>query len=178
VKKSLKASRSGGDVVEVLQRRLMTSSRRNVKNLIVWPDYDVLLPFFSQMIRNCKTLKISLPDLLLIFFTPSEGLLLVSLKSYCPLAIRMTLKSFFLTNPCNLVRKLAIPQVIRNGGQVELHTASYITSTRVIPAKAGIQPPAHEGLCPGGKNTGSPRIKYGAGLVKPGMTKGIRLMPP
>jgi hypothetical protein len=73
VKKSLKASRSGGDVVEVLQRRLMTSSRRNVKKLIVWPDYDVLLPFFSQMIRNCKTLKISLPDLLLNFFTPSEG---------------------------------------------------------------------------------------------------------
>jgi hypothetical protein len=26
------------------------------------------------MIRNCKTLKISLPDLLLNFFTPSEGL--------------------------------------------------------------------------------------------------------
>jgi hypothetical protein len=32
----------------------------------------------------------------------------------------------------------------------------------VIPAKAGIQ-----------KNTGFPRIKYGAGLVKPGMTNNI-----
>ena len=38
----------------------------------MWSDYDVLLPFFSQMIRNCKTLKIPLPDLLLNFFTPSE----------------------------------------------------------------------------------------------------------
>jgi hypothetical protein len=35
----------------------------------------------------------------------------------------------------------------------------------VIHAKAGIQ-----------KNTGFPRIKYGAGLVKPGMTNRIRLM--
>jgi hypothetical protein len=69
VKKSLKASRLGGDVVEVLQRHLMTSSRRDVKTLIVWPAYDVLLPLFSQMIRNCKTLKIPLPDLLLNFFT-------------------------------------------------------------------------------------------------------------
>jgi hypothetical protein len=69
VKKSLKASRLGGDVVEVLQRHLMTSSRRDVETLIVWPAYDVLLPLFSQMIRNCKTLKIPLPDLLLNFFT-------------------------------------------------------------------------------------------------------------
>jgi hypothetical protein len=71
VKKSLKASRLGGDVVEVLQRHLMTSSRRDVKTLVVWPAYDVLLPLFSQMIRNCKTLKIPLPDLLLNFFTAS-----------------------------------------------------------------------------------------------------------
>jgi len=35
----------------------------------------------------------------------------------------------------------------------------------VIPAKAGIQ-----------ENTGFPRIKYGAGLVKPGMTNWIRFM--
>jgi hypothetical protein len=36
----------------------------------------------------------------------------------------------------------------------------YINSETVIPAKAGIQL----------TNTGFPRIKYGAGLVKPGMT--------
>jgi len=39
-------------------------------------------------------------------------------------------------------------------------TLLYISSEAVIPAKAGIQP----------GNTGFPRIKYGAGLVKPGMT--------
>jgi hypothetical protein len=39
-------------------------------------------------------------------------------------------------------------------------TLLYINSEAVIPAKAGIQP----------KNTGFPRIKYGASLVKPGMT--------
>jgi len=36
----------------------------------------------------------------------------------------------------------------------------YINSEAVISAKAGIQL----------RNTGFPRIKYGAGLVKPGMT--------
>jgi len=35
-----------------------------------------------------------------------------------------------------------------------------INYSGVIPAKAGIQP----------RNNGFPRIKYGAGLVKPGMT--------
>jgi len=39
-------------------------------------------------------------------------------------------------------------------------TLLYINAEGVIPAKAGIQ---H-------RNTGFPRIKYGAGLVKPGMT--------
>ena len=39
-------------------------------------------------------------------------------------------------------------------------TLLYISSEAVIPAKAGIQL----------RNTGFPRIKYGAGLVKPGMT--------
>jgi hypothetical protein len=39
-------------------------------------------------------------------------------------------------------------------------TLLYISSQAVIPAKAGIQ----------SGNTGFPRIKYGAGLVKPGMT--------
>jgi hypothetical protein len=34
----------------------------------------------------------------------------------------------------------------------------------VIPAKAGIQ----------FRNTGFPRIKYGAGLVKPGMTNKVK----
>jgi|GEM_PF-4997835 len=41
-----------------------------------------------------------------------------------------------------------------------LYTASLISREHVIPAKAGIQ-----------ENTGFPRIKYGAGLVKPGMTE-------
>jgi hypothetical protein len=43
----------------------------------------------------------------------------------------------------------------------------YINSEVVIPAKAGIQR----------RNTGFPRIKYGAGSVKPGMTnKGKRFL--
>ena len=46
-----------------------------------------------------------------------------------------------------------------------IYTASLLTTDRVIPAKAGIQ-----------ESTGFPRIKYGAGLVKPGMTKCIRIM--
>ena len=49
---------------------------------------------------------------------------------------------------------MVAPQVIRRP-----YTATLITAKGVIPAKAGIQ-----------KNTGFPRIKYGAGLVKPGMT--------
>jgi len=39
-------------------------------------------------------------------------------------------------------------------------TLLYISSEAVIPAKAGIQI----------ENTGFPRIEYGAGSVKPGMT--------
>jgi hypothetical protein len=46
-----------------------------------------------------------------------------------------------------------------------LYTATLITAKAVIPEKTGIQ-----------KNTGFPRIKYGAGLVEPGMTNRIRLM--
>ena len=46
-----------------------------------------------------------------------------------------------------------------------LYTATLIIAKAVIPAKAGIQ-----------KNTGFPRIKYGAGLVKPGMTNRLRFM--
>jgi hypothetical protein len=46
-----------------------------------------------------------------------------------------------------------------------LYTASLITTAHVIPAKAGIQ-----------ENTGFPRIKYGASLVKPGMTNCARFM--
>jgi len=70
---------------------------------------------------------------------------------------------------------------------VILYTATLITAKVVIPARAGIQPPAHAGLppghepfrggaWPGGKITGFPRIKNGAGLVKPGMTDCVRLM--
>jgi hypothetical protein len=46
-----------------------------------------------------------------------------------------------------------------------LYTATLIMTKDVIPAKAGIQ-----------ENTGFPRIKYGAGSVKPGMTNWIRFM--
>jgi len=42
----------------------------------------------------------------------------------------------------------------------KIYTATLTTAKIVIPAKAGIQ-----------RNTGFPRIKYGAGLVKPGMTE-------
>jgi len=55
---------------------------------------------------------------------------------------------------------------------VRLRVKSYefrvmATSKNVIPAKAGIRL----------RNTGFPRIKYGAGLAKPGMTiKGKRFM--
>jgi len=45
------------------------------------------------------------------------------------------------------------------------YTASLITTAHVIPAKAGIQ-----------ENTGFPRVKHGAGLVKPGMTNRTRFM--
>ena len=45
-----------------------------------------------------------------------------------------------------------------------------ITEKDVIPAKAGIQACPCENREPVSKNTGFPRIKYGAGLVKPGMT--------
>ena len=40
-----------------------------------------------------------------------------------------------------------------------LYTTTLIMEKNVIPAKAGIQ-----------ENTGFPRIEYGAGSVKPGMT--------
>ncbi len=43
------------------------------------------------------------------------------------------------------------------------YTASLISTEHVIPAKVGIQ-----------ENTGFPRIKYGAGSIKPGMTNCIR----
>jgi len=46
-------------------------------------------------------------------------------------------------------------------------TLLYISAETVIPAKAGIQP----------RNTGFPRIEYGAGSVKPGITnKGERFL--
>jgi len=43
----------------------------------------------------------------------------------------------------------------------------YISHQAVIPAKAGIQ----------FRNPGFPRIKYGAGLVKPGMTIKVMGLP-
>jgi hypothetical protein len=51
--------------------------------------------------------------------------------------------------------------IIKNTISIVRPTLLYnISSKAVIPAKAGIQL----------RNTGFPRIKYGAGLVKPGMT--------
>ena len=58
-----------------------------------------------------------------------------------------------------------------------LRRAPLITSKGVIPAKTGIQ--ASSRRKPGTReerNTGFPRIKYGAGFVKPGMTNYARLM--
>ena len=49
--------------------------------------------------------------------------------------------------------------------KIILYTASLITAEHVIPAKAGIQ-----------ENTGFPRIKYGASLIKPGMTNRLRFI--
>jgi hypothetical protein len=47
----------------------------------------------------------------------------------------------------------------------ESHTPALIAAMSVVPAKAGIQ-----------KNIGFPRIKYGAGSVRPGMTNCLRLI--
>ncbi len=54
--------------------------------------------------------------------------------------------------------------VFRASSSIVHPTFLYISSEAVIPAKAGIQP----------RNTGFPRIKYGAGLVKPGMTTTVK----
>jgi hypothetical protein len=48
-----------------------------------------------------------------------------------------------------------------------LYIATSMTAKVVIPAKAGIQ-----------EETGFPRVKHGAGLIKPGMTDWIRLISP
>ena len=48
---------------------------------------------------------------------------------------------------------------------MQIDVAAGTTAKIVIPAKAGIQ-----------RNTGFPRIKYGAGLIKPGMTEWLGLM--
>ncbi len=49
----------------------------------------------------------------------------------------------------------------------KISTAALGTAKIVIPAKAGIQ-----------RNAGFPRVKHGAGLVKPGMTELLRLLLP
>ncbi len=54
--------------------------------------------------------------------------------------------------------------VFRASSSIVHPTLLYISSEAVIPAKAGIQP----------RNTGFPRIKYGASLVKPGMTTTVK----
>jgi hypothetical protein len=57
-----------------------------------------------------------------------------------------------------------------------LYTATLITVNGVIPAKAGIQTPSLRRQGTILLNTGFPRIEYGAGSVKPGMTNLVRLM--
>jgi hypothetical protein len=51
-----------------------------------------------------------------------------------------------------------------------LYTATLIPTKSVIPAKAGIQASSLRKQGTSMLRTGFPRIKYGAGLVKPGMT--------
>jgi len=58
-----------------------------------------------------------------------------------------------------------------------LYIATLISADFVIPAKAGIQKKPCSPLAPPKVvKPGFPRIKYGAGLVKPGMTDCMKLM--
>ena len=72
---------------------------------------------------------------------------------------------------------------------VILYTATLITARGVIPAPHQVRDKLQRessllpmraslrgGAWPGGKITGFPRIKYGAGLVKPGMTDCVKHM--
>jgi len=54
-----------------------------------------------------------------------------------------------------------------------LHTATLIASRDVIPVKTGIQTAFLLRQETSIQESGFPRIKYGAGLVKPGMTNDI-----
>jgi len=65
---------------------------------------------------------------------------------------------------------------MKQSENIILYTATSLTAKSVIPAKAGIQTSSLRKQGTSIYYTGFPRIKYGAGLVKPGMTNYIRLI--
>jgi len=64
----------GGDIEKVLQRYIFNVQQQRPKAFTESMAYGVSLPISSQMIRNCRTLKISLPNLFPKIFTASEAL--------------------------------------------------------------------------------------------------------
>jgi hypothetical protein len=66
--------------------------------------------------------------------------------------------------------------LMKRSQKITLYTATLITAQNVIPAKAGIQTTFLRRQETITQESGFPRIKYGAGLVKPGMTNYLRLM--
>jgi len=67
---------------------------------------------------------------------------------------------------------------VKGNKEIMLNAASLITAELVVPAKAGIQACPCENREPEFKEDGFPRIKHGAGLVKPGMINLSRLISP
>ncbi len=63
---------------------------------------------------------------------------------------------------------------MKRSQKIILYTATLITAKSVIPAKAGIQASSLRRQGTSFYYTGFPRIKYGAGLIKSGMTNHIR----
>src|SRR3990170_8979380 len=85
----------------------------------------------------------------------------------------------------NFFSKFVGGNLVKGYKKIILYTASLITAEHVIPAPifTGINSNGNPDVVPAKagnqfSNTGFPRIKYGAGLVLPGMTKCIRLMSP
>ncbi len=62
--------RLGRDVGKVLERYPYQLRIYDPTNLTTPHGYNALLPITCQMIRNSKTLEITLPNLVLNFFTP------------------------------------------------------------------------------------------------------------
>ena len=63
----------GGDIGKVLQRYIFYVQQQRSEAFTESIGYGDSLPISCQMIRNCKTLKISLPNLLPDIFTASEA---------------------------------------------------------------------------------------------------------